>query len=343
MPVKGRGAVFREQKKPLSIEEIEFPDPKYDEVLIKTKAIGLCHTDLATIDGEFPLPPLMPTILGHEIAGEIYMTGQGVKDLKPGDRVVLSWLWHTCGRCRYCIRGDEQLCENLLETGRHVYGGYAEYVLAKASHVIKIPPNVPWEYAPVATDAVATPFKALRVAGAKEGDVVVVWGVGSLGFNAIQVAKAKGCKVIAVGRSEFKLEKAIEVGADYVVNSSKEDPVERIKKIAGGADIVLQLVPTDVKAYEQAFYALRKGGTLVLLGYPLGKLCLPVIEWGLDEKKVIASLAFTRYDITESLRLISEGKVKPVVTVFRGIDNINKALDELRQGRVLGRPVLLME
>ena len=343
MPVKGKGAIFREPKKPLSIEEVEFPDPQYDEVLLKVKAVGLCHTDLATIDGEFPPPPLMPTILGHEIAGEVYLVGQGVKDLKPGDRVVLSWLWHTCGKCRYCIRGDEQLCENLVETGRHVYGGYAEYVLAKASHVIKIPPNVPWEYAPAATDAIATPFKALRVAGAKEGDVVVVWGIGALGFNAIQVAKAKGCTVIGVGRSEFKLEKAKEVGADYVVNARKEDPVESIKRLTGGADIILQLVPTDVKTYEQAFYALRKGGTLVLLGYPPGKMCLPVIEWGLDEKKVIASLAFTRYDITESLRLMAEGKVKPVVTVFRGIDNINKALDELRQGKVLGRPVLLMD
>lgn len=343
MVVRGKAAIFREAKKPLSIEEIEFPDPKPGEVLIKVRAVGVCHTDLATIDGEFPPPPLMPTVLGHEIAGEIYSVGEGVRDLKVGDRVVLSWLWFTCGKCRYCIRGDEQLCENLIETGRHVYGGYAEYVLAKASHVLKIPPNVPFEYAPAATDAIATPFKGLRVANAKEGDVVVVWGVGALGFNAIQVAKAKGCSVIAVGRSEFKLQKAKELGADYVVNSAKEDPVKAIKEYSGGgADIVLQLVPTDVKTYEQAFYALRRGGTLVLLGYPPGKLCLPVIEWGLDEKKVIASLAFTRYDISESLRLLAQGKVKPVITTYKGLESINQALNDLREGKVLGRPVILM-
>ncbi|MEM4515983.1 MAG: alcohol dehydrogenase catalytic domain-containing protein, partial [Ignisphaera sp.] len=343
MPIKGRAAVFREARKPLSIEEIEFPDPKYDEVLIKVRAVGVCHTDLATIDGEFPPPPLMPTVLGHEIAGEVHLVGEGVREVGPGDGVVLSWLWYTCGKCRFCIRGNEQLCEHLVETGRHVYGGYAEYVLAKASHVIKIPSNVPWEYAPAATDAIATPFKGLRVAGAKEGDVVVVWGVGALGFNAIQVAKAKGCTVIAVGRSEFKLQKAKEVGADVVINASREDPVDAIKRVSdGGADVILQLVPTDVKTYEQAFYSLRRGGVLVLLGYPPGKLCLPVIEWGLDEKKVIASLAFTRYDITESLRLMAQGKVRPVVTTYKGLESINRALDDLREGKVLGRPVVLM-
>ncbi len=342
MPIKGRGALFREVGKPLSIEDVEFPDPKFGEVLIKVRAVGVCHTDLATIDGEFPPPPLMPTILGHEIAGEVYLIGEGVRDLNPGDRVVLSWLWHTCGKCYYCIRGNEQLCENLVETGRHVYGGYAEYVLAKATHLIKIPPNVLWEHAPAATDAIATPFKGLRVAGAKEGDVVVVWGVGALGFNAIQVAKSKGCTVIAIGRSEHKLKKAKEVGADEVINSVKEDPVASVKRLTGGADVILQLVPTDVKTYEQAFYALRKGGTLVMLGYPPGKLCLPVIEWGLDEKKVIASLAFTRYDISESLRLLAQGKVRPVITTYKGLDSINEALDDLRHGKVIGRPIILM-
>ena len=344
LPVKGRAAFFKEVKKPLVIEEIEFPDPGYDEVLLKTRAVGVCHTDLATIDGEFPPPPRMPAVLGHEIAGEVYAVGSGVKDLKVGDRVVLSWLWHTCGRCRYCRRGEEHLCDNLVETGRHVYGGYAEYVLAKASHVIKIPEGVPWEYAPAATDAIATPFKALRMVNAQEGDVVVVWGVGALGFNAIQIAKAKGCTVIAVGRSDFKLKKAKEVGADHVVNARETNPVEEIKKITGdGADIVLNFVPTDMKAYEQSFDALRKGGTLVLIGYPPGKLCLPVIEWGLLEKKVIASLAFTRFDIAESLRLIAQGKVKPVITVYKGLDSINQALDDLRKGKVLGRPVVVMD
>ncbi len=341
MVVKGRAAVFREQKKPLSIEEIEFPDPKYDEVLLKVKSVGVCHTDLATIDGEFPPPPLMPTILGHEIAGEVIEKGEGVKNIEVGERVVLSWLWQTCGTCHYCLRGDEQLCDNLIETGRHVYGGYADYVIAKATHVIKIPDNVPWEYAPPATDAVATPFKALRKVGAKEGDVVAVWGVGSLGLNAVQVAKAKGCKVYAVDVSEEKLAKAKELGADETVNSQIEDPVSKIKSL-GGVDIVLNTVPTTVKAYEDSFKALRKGGTLVLIGYPPGKLSLPVIEWGLEEKKVIANLAFTRYDISESLRLISEKKVKPAITVYRGLENINKVLDDLRKGKTIGRPIILL-
>ncbi|MEM3662208.1 MAG: alcohol dehydrogenase catalytic domain-containing protein [Sulfolobales archaeon] len=340
--IKGRGYLFRKSGEEPTLEVVDFPGPRYDEVLLKIKAVGVCHTDLATIDGEFPPPPKMPTILGHEIAGEVYAVGSDVKDLRVGDRVVLSWLWHTCGKCRFCISGREELCVNLVETGRHVYGGYAEYVLAKASHVIKIPENVPWEYAPSATDAIATPFKGLRLANAKEGDLVVVWGVGGLGFNGIQVANAKGCTVIAVGRSKRKLEKAKEVGADYTISSLERDPVEFIKEL-GGADIVLALATSpDPTPYEQGFHSLKKGGILVLLGYPPGKLCLPVIEWGLDEKWVIASLAFTRYDITESLRLIAEGKVKPVIEKF-SFEEFPKALDKLRKGEVLGRPTLIYE
>lgn len=342
--VKGRAAFFVEPKKPLVIKEIDFPDPGPDEVLIKIRAVGVCHTDLATIDGEFPPPPLMPAILGHEIAGIVYKKGSAVRNLNEGDKVLVSWLWYTCGKCRYCVRGEPHLCDHLIETGRHVYGGYAEYMIAKASHTFKIPEGIPWEYAPPAADAVATPFKALRLAGAREGDVIAVWGIGGLGSNAVQIAKVKGATVIAVDIDENRLKLAKEeLGADYVINSAKEDPVKKIHEVYGGADIIIQTVPTNIETYRQAFYALRKGGILVLIGYPQGTLNLPVIEWGLTEKKVMASLAFTPYDITESLRLIAQKKVRPVVKVYKGLESINQALDDLRRGVVIGRPIVLME
>ena len=337
-----KAALFREVKKPLSIEEIETPTPGPGEVLIRNRVAGVCHTDLAVIEGEFPPPARLPIVLGHEIAGEIVEVGEGVEHLKVGDRVVLSWLYHTCGRCEYCLSGREHLCRNRVETGFHVNGGYAEYVLAKASHVLKIPEEVPWEYAPSATDAIATPYKGCRLAGLREGELVTVWGVGGLGMNAIQVAKAFGARVVAVDIIDWKLEEAERAGADHVVNPEKEDPVEYIKGL-GGADVALTTLTTyTMKPFEQAYESLKDGGRLVLIGLPPGKLALPVIDWVLREIKVVGSLAFTRYDISESLRLLAEGKVKPRVTKFK-FEEINEALEKLKKGEVMGRAILTFE
>jgi propanol-preferring alcohol dehydrogenase len=333
-----RAALLREIGKPLVIEEVPDPKPGFGEVVIRVKAVGICHSDLEIIEGKIPLPKPLPHILGHEVAGVVEVVGDGVTHLKPGDRVALSWLWWTCGRCRYCLVGRENICENQLNTGYSVDGGYAEFVRAPASHVLKIPDNVPFPEATSATDAVATPYRALTFASrVYPGDLVAVIGIGGLGHNAVQIAKVLGAKVVAVDVLESKLEFAKELGADYVVNASKEDPVKYIKDL-GGADVALPTVES-LKAMRQAYESLRPGGTLVLIGLPVGELSLPVIDWILKDIKVVGNIGFTRNDILQSLKLVSDGKVKPRVELFK-FEEVNTAIEKLKRGEVRGRAVL---
>lgn len=335
-----KAAVLREFQKPLTIEEVPDPVPGYGEVVIKVQAVGICHSDLEIIEGKLT-PPKLPLILGHEVAGIIEKVGEGVTHVKPGDRVALSWLWWTCGSCRYCQIGRENICERQLNTGYSVDGGYAEFVKAPATHVIKIPDNVPFPEATSATDAVATPYRALTFASrVMPGDIVAVFGAGGLGLNAIQIARILGAKVVAVDILESKLELAKDVGANYVVNASKEDPIKYIRDL-GGADVALTPVES-ITAMRQAYESLRRGGTLVLIGLPVGELSLPVIPWVLNEIKIVGTLGFTRYDIVKSLELISAGLVKPRVELFK-FEDVNVAIEKLKKGEVKGRAVLVFK
>ncbi len=335
-----KAAVFKEPKKPLSIEEVPTPKPGYGEVLIRVKAVGVCHSDLHIVDGEIPVPK-MPLIPGHEIAGVIEEVGEGVKDLKPGDRVALSWLWWTCGKCKYCLTFRENLCPNQINTGYSIDGGYAEFVKAPATHVLKIPDAVPDPEATSCTDAVATPLRALTYASrVLPGDLVAVFGIGGLGLNAVQVAKALGARVVAVDLLERKLELARKFGADYTLNPSKDDPVKYINDL-GGADVAVTPV-TSIKAMRQAYEAVKPGGTLVLIGLPQGELPIPVIDCILKGKAIVGNIGFTRYEIIRSFELVAMGKVKPLVKTFK-FEEVNEVMVKLRKGEIEGRAVLIFE
>ncbi|MEM4436743.1 MAG: alcohol dehydrogenase catalytic domain-containing protein [Sulfolobales archaeon] len=334
-----KAALLHRIGEPLSIEEVPDPKPDYGEVLIRVKAVGVCHSDLEIIDGKISLPKQLPHILGHEIAGVIEKVGEGVKDLNVGDRVALSWLWWTCGKCRFCLVGRENICPNQKNTGYSVDGGYAELVKAPATHVLRVPDKVPYPEATSATDAVATPLRALTFAArVMPGDLVAVFGIGGLGLNAVQIAKVLGAKVAAVDILDEKLMLAREAGADYLINSKLEDPVKYLKNL-GGVDVALTTVES-LSAMRQAYDSLASGGTLVLIGLPTGELSLPVIEWVLKDIKVVGNIGFTRHDINQSLKLISDGKVKPRVRTYK-FEDVNKAIKDLREGRVPGRAVLV--
>ncbi len=335
-----KAALLRKIGEPLSIKEVPDPKPGYGEVLIRVKAVGVCHSDLEIIDGKIPLPKPLPHILGHEIAGVVEGVGEGVgKDVNVGDRVALSWLWWTCGKCRFCLSGRENICPNQKNTGYSVDGGYAELVKAPATHVLRIPDNVPYPEATSATDAVATPFRALTFAArVLPGDLVAVFGIGGLGLNAVQIAKVLGAKVAAVDILDEKLALAREFGADYLINSTKEDPVKYLREL-GGVDVALTTVES-LKAMRQAYDSLASGATLVLIGLPTGELSLPVIEWILKDVKVVGNIGFTRQDINQSFKLVSDGKVKPRAQTYK-FEDVNKAIKDLREGRVPGRAVLV--
>jgi propanol-preferring alcohol dehydrogenase len=262
-----RAARFYGPGKPLAIEEVPKPSPGPGEVLVKIKAAGVCHTELHFLDGILNLG-VVPITLSHEIAGVVEEVGPGVDDPKPGDRVIV-YYYVGCGRCKYCLRGEENLCENpRAEYGFITDGGYAEYVKVPARNAVKLPDNIPFEQAAPIGCSVTTAIHATRRARPEVGEYVAVYGVGAVGFALIQYNKLIGAKVIAIGRSERKLALARELGADYVINARSEDVVKKALEITGGrgVDVVYELVGVK-ETMDNSLKMLAKRGRLVLIGY----------------------------------------------------------------------------
>ncbi len=214
-----------------------------------------------------PEPPFIP---GHEGVGHVVAVGDGVKHVKEGDRVGVPWLYSACGHCEHCLGGWETLCESQENTGYSVNGGFADYTLADAGYVGRLPDNVDFlEIAPVLCAGV-TVYKGLKMTEARPGQWVVISGIGGLGHMAVQYAKAMGFNVAAVDIDDGKLALAERLGATLTVNALRADPAEVLKRDIGGAHGVL-VTAVSPKAFDQAQRMLRRGGTLVLNGLPPGE------------------------------------------------------------------------
>ncbi len=337
IPKKMRAAVVREFGEPLSIEEMPVPQPGAGQILVRVAASGVCHTDLHAADGDWPVKPTMPFIPGHEGVGHIAALGAGVTDLKEGDCVGVPWLHSACGMCEYCLTGWETLCPKQQNTGYSVNGGFAEYVLAPAAYVGRIPRGVNVaEVAPILCAGVTT-YKGLKRTEVKPGQWVVIVGAGGLGHMAIQYAKAMGMHVAAVDISEDKLALAKEVGAELTVNALN-DPAAAIQKQIGGSHGVL-VSAVSSKIFRQAIDMLRRGGTCVLVGLPPGDFPTPIFDVVLKGLTVRGSIVGTRKDLEESLQFAAEGKVKAEVEL-QPLEAINDVFKRLRNGQIHGRVVL---
>ncbi|WP_052886244.1 alcohol dehydrogenase catalytic domain-containing protein [Thermoproteus uzoniensis] len=335
-----RAARFYGPGKPLAIEEVPRPSPGPGEVLVRVKAAGVCHTELHFLDGILNLG-VMPITLGHEIAGVVEEVGPGVDDPKPGDRVIV-YYYVGCGRCRHCLRGEENLCENpKAEYGFITDGGYAEYVKVPARNAVKLPDNIPFEQAAPIGCSVTTAIHATKRARPEMGEYVAVYGVGAVGFALIQYNKLIGAKVIAIGRSERKLALARELGADYVINARSEDVVRKALEITGGrgVDVVYELVGVK-ETMDNSLKMLAKRGRLVLIGYWRDKLEANPLDLVVKEAVITASVGNTLEELIEAVRLVSEGKIKVVVDRVVGLSKINEELERLRRGEVVGRVVI---
>ena len=215
-----KAAIVREYKQPLQIEETETPVPGSDEVLIKVEACGVCHSDLHLAEGDWThllriiKRPLIP---GHEVVGPIIQKGDAVSGLEIGDRVGVAWTHWTCGECELCKEGHENLCSKQMITGATVDGGYAEFIKAKASHVLKVPDSLTSEEAAPLFCAGVTVYHAIKKSGIKPRQRLVVFGVGGLGHLAVQIAKCFGAQVTAVDIADDKLEFARRLGADIAI------------------------------------------------------------------------------------------------------------------------------
>ena len=216
-----KAAVVRSFDKPLTIEDVPKPKADLGEVVVKIETCGLCHSDMHAAHGDWPFKPNLPLIPGHEAVGIVESVGNGVKEVKEGDRVAIPWMGYACGYCRYCVSGWETLCEQQVMTGYLVDGGYAEYAKANARFVGKVPNGVdPLAAGPLMCAGVTT-YKAVKVSGAGPADLVAIFGVGGLGHLAVQYAAIAGATVVAVDLFEEKLNLAKELGATYTIDASK--------------------------------------------------------------------------------------------------------------------------
>jgi alcohol dehydrogenase, propanol-preferring len=332
-----KAAVVNAFHQPLTIEDRPIPEPGAGQVVVKIEASGLCHTDIHAANGDWPVKPSPPFVPGHEGVGTVTRVGPGVSRLQEGDRVAIPWLGWACGECEYCTSGWETLCEKQLNSGYGIDGGWAEYAVASAAYVGKVPAAIdPFEAAPL-TCAGVTTYKAVKVSGARSSDLVAIFGVGGLGHLALQYALIAGAQVVAVDLFDEKLALARELGAAYTVNARNEDPAAAIKAL-GGADAAISLAVSP-RAFEQAYGSLRRGGTLVFVGLPADNFIqLPIFETVLNGTQVRGSIVGTRVDLQEVFELHAAGKTE-VVYEKRQLEQVNEAIKEVESGQVKPRLV----
>ncbi|MCD4535503.1 alcohol dehydrogenase AdhP [Nocardioides sp. cx-169] len=334
-----KAAVVTSFTEPLEIQDVPVPTPGPGQVLVRIEASGLCHTDIHAAHGDWPVKPTPPFVPGHEGVGIVEALGEGVTNRAVGDRVALPWLGHACGHCHYCVSGWETLCEEQLNTGYSIDGGFAEYAVADAAYAVAVPDGItPQDAAPL-TCAGVTTYKAIKVARIQPTERVAIFGIGGLGHLALQYARIVGGTVIAVDVEQSKLDLARELGADHLVNAAETDPVAAIEEL-GGADvaIVLAVIP---RVFEQAFESLRRGGRLVCVGLPPesdGPMALPIFPTVLKGISVIGSIVGTRQDLAEVFDLHALGRTR-VIAESRSLDEVNECVAEVLAGRAPARLV----
>lgn len=351
-------------KEPLAVEEVDIDKPREGEVLLRVRSAGVCHSDLYVLEGATPVPtPLVP---GHEAVAVVEEVGPGVDRFAPGDVVVTSFIW-PCGRCRNCASGRENLCERFAEVRlkgvlldgttrlklgdgtplRVFLGGlWAEEAVVPASALAKLPRSLhdrP-EMAMLGCAYLTAYGAVVNTGSVQPGDVVAVVGTGGVGLAAVQMARAMGARVIAVGRNPEKLKLAREMGAEIV--DVRDGAVEAVKKLTDGrgADVVIEAVGTD-STVDLSVEIAAPGGRVVLVGLmPVGHKApvhvARVVRGGIA---LLGSYgARPRVDLPKVVTLVERGLLRPDLLArdFFKLEEVNEAVEALRSGRSV-RPILL--
>lgn len=332
-------------ERPFVLEDVERPEPGAGEVRVRIEAAGVCHTELHFQSGLLDLG-VAPVTMGHEIAGTVDAVGEGVTDRAVGDRVIV-YYYSGCGECEWCRAGDENLCVQLkAEYGFFNDGGYAEAIVVPARNAVKLPDHVSFAVAAPVGCGITTAIHGCNLAEVGEGDVVVAYGVGAVGYGIIQIARLRGATVIGVGRSPEKLDRALELGAQHVVNATEaaaegETVAERVRSLTGGrgADVVFELVGTS-ETMPQAVAMLAKRGKLVFVGYSFDSLETHPIGLVIGEVSIMGSVGNTLPELEEAVKLLGEGKVRTLVDRELPLESFEEGLEAVRAGEVVGRVVL---
>ena len=351
-----KAAILREVHQPLTIEDVDISPPGPHEVLIRTAAAGVCHSDVHFQQGLYPTP--MPIVLGHESAGIVEVVGSEVHYVRPGDHVI-TCLSVFCGHCNYCTTGRPYLCDRestrrgrdeaprLSQGGAVVHqfadlSSYAEQLLVHEHAVVKVRPDMPLDKAALIGCGVTTGMGAvINTAKVPPGSVVAVIGCGGVGLSAVQGAAIAGAgRIIAIDTIAAKLELAQVCGATDLVNAAQGDPVAQVKEMTGGGvEYAFEAIGLKQTA-EQAFYMLAKGGTATIIGMiPVGtKIELNGPDF-LREKKIQGSSMGSnrfRVDMPRYVDMYLSGKLKLDEMISREIvlEQINDAFEALLAGEV---------
>ncbi|CAN5793253.1 alcohol dehydrogenase AdhP [soil metagenome] len=333
-----RAAVVTGFGAPLEIADVDVPVPGFGEALVKLETSGICHTDLHAAQGDWPVKPTPPFIPGHEGYGTVVAIGDGVTDLKVGDKVGNAWLWSACGACEYCRTGRETLCESQQNGGYSVNGSFGSFMLVNAAYAARIPDGVdPLEVAPILCAGV-TVYKGLKVTDTRPGQWVAISGIGGLGHIAVQYAHAMGLRVVAIDVDDSKLDLATRLGAEVTINARTSDAVAEVLKTTGGVHGVL-VTAVQPQAFGQAIGLARRGGTIVLIGLPPGDFPAPIFDIVLKGLTVRGSIVGTREDMAEALDFYARGLIHPIVASAR-LDEVNDVFDRMKRGEIDGRVVI---
>lgn len=324
---------------PFVLHSVPRPEPDAGQVRIKVRACGMCHTELHFRDGLLDLG-CRDVTMGHEIAGHIEAVGAGVDAARLGERVLV-YYYEGCGSCEHCRTGDEHLCPAVkAQPGFSTDGGYAQYMVVRASNCIVVPDHVPLEeIAPMAC-AGTTAVHAGKMAAIEPGDWVVIHGTGGVGLALLQYARHVGGRVIAIDRSAARLGLALTLGAEHVIDASQiEDVAGQVLDLTGGAQVVFELVGRQ-STMQASLKMLRRRGRYVLVGYSNDLLQVHPIDLIVRELRVLGSVGSTLQDAYEIVDLVGRGIIRSFVDHSIGLEHFEQGLQDLERGDTQGRIVI---
>lgn len=346
-----RSARIPSPNEPLALFESENPKPQGDQVLIRVKSVGVCHSDLHLCEGGYDLGDgqfmkvtdrgvKYPVTPGHEIVGTVDEIGENVTSVIKGD-MVLVFPWVGCGNCPACKVGDENLCDTPKSLGVFADGGYSDYTLIPHSKYLAKLDGVDPDAATSLACSGLTAYTAIKKSNQNSPEFILIIGAGGLGLMGVQIAKAvTDAKIICIDLDDKKLETAKEMGADYVINSKDPQTEQKILAIcAKGADSVVDFVNAPATA-KLGLSVLRKRGNLILVGLFGGSLDLSLVTIPLKSITIQGAYTGNYNDMIELLSLARNGTINPVISKRYSLDDANTALKDLKARKIIGRAVI---